>query len=189
MRMFLRKTRLEREPLAVTMSGVRLGEKALQIGEGDVSAMTLIASKTGLTGTAAIVVLDEPAAARVRRVMEDAGALADVGVVDQGPSPELATFDVVVVHDVRHTIASSDNAIRSGWLQLCLRVLREGGRLVTIEPGRPVGIRSLFAGSQQDGETGPGGETGAILTAAGFRNVRLLGDSEGLRFVEAMKAN
>ena len=79
--------------------------------------------------------------------------------------------------------------IRSGWLQLCLRVLREGGRLVTIEPGRPVGIRSLFSGAQQDGETGSGGETGAVLAAAGFRNVRLLGDSEGLRFVEAVKAN
>jgi len=109
--------------------------------------------------------------------------------VDQGPSPEIATFDVVVVHDVRHTIASSDNAIRSGWLQLCQRVLRQGGRLVTIEPGRPVGIRSLFAGAEQHGDAGPGGETGAILAAAGFRNVRLLGDSEGFRFVEAMRAN
>ena len=63
MRMFLRKSRVERDPLAVTMSGVRLGEKALQIGEGDMRVMALIAAKAGLTGTAAIVVLDDQAAA------------------------------------------------------------------------------------------------------------------------------
>ena len=60
--MFLRKSRVERDPLAVTMSGVRLGERALQIGEGDVRVMTLIAARTGLTGRAVIVLLDEQSA-------------------------------------------------------------------------------------------------------------------------------
>src|SRR5688572_19237618 len=48
MRMFLRKSRIERDPLAVTMTGVRLGERSLQIGEGDIHVMTLIATKAGL---------------------------------------------------------------------------------------------------------------------------------------------
>ena len=74
---------------------------ALQIGDGDARVMALIAAKTGLTGRAVIVVLDEHAAARVRRAIDDAGALAEVGVVDQGVRPDDASFDVIVVHDVR----------------------------------------------------------------------------------------
>src|SRR6185503_15245421 len=82
MRMFLRKSRVERDPLAVTMSGVRLGERALQIGEGDLRVMALIAARTGLTGKAVIAVLSEDSAGRVRRAIDDAGALAEIGVVD-----------------------------------------------------------------------------------------------------------
>jgi hypothetical protein len=181
--MFLRKSRIQRDPLAVTMSGVRLGERALQIGEGDIRLMTLIAAKAGLTGRAAIVVLDDRSAARVRRAVDQ---LAEVGVVDQGSRPEDAAFDVIVVHDVQQTIAASDNAVRSGWLQLCHRVLRDGGRIVTIEPGSRVGLRSWFGGSKEAAQASGGGSQ-AALAASGFRNVRLLADREGLRFVEGFK--
>ncbi len=184
--MFLRKTRLERDPLTVTMSGVRLGEKALQIGEGDSRVMALIASRTGLSGTAAVVVLDDQAAARVRRVLDDAGALATVGVVDQGPPPDAAAFDLIVVHDVPHTIGSPNIPVRSGWLQMCQRALRTGGRIVTVEQGTPVGLRAWFGSGTESGDAGG---TLAILTGAGFQNVRMLGDREGLRFIEGLKAN
>jgi hypothetical protein len=181
--MFLRKSSVERDPLSVTMSGVRLGEKALQIGEGDVRVMSLIAARTGLTGRAVIVLLDEQSAARVRRAIDDAGTLAEVGVVDQGERPADAAFDVIVVHDVARTIASSDAAVRSGWLQLCERTLRGGGRIVTIESGSPVGFRSWLQGPRSVGTAAS--ET--ALTSAGFAGVRLLGDREGLRFVEAFR--
>ena len=180
--MFLRKSRIERDPLAVTMSGVRLGEKALQIGEGNIHVMTLIATKAGLTGRAAIVVLDDRSAARVRRAVDQ---LAEVGVMDQGSRPEDAAFDVIVVHDVQHTIAASNDAVRSGWLQLCHRVLRDGGRIVTIEPGSPVGLRAWFGGPKEAAQAGGGSQV--ALASAGFRNVRLLADREGLRFVEGFK--
>jgi hypothetical protein len=110
-----------------------------------------------------------------------------VGVVDHGASPEDAAFDVIIVHDVQRTIASSDEKVRTGWLQLCHRTLRDGGRMVTIEPGAPVGLRAWFGGSSH---TEPSGRTVASETAlvsAGFKNVRVLGDREGLRFVEALK--
>ena len=180
--MFLRKSRVERDPLAVTMCGVRLGEKTLQIGEGDIRVMALIAARTGLTGRAMIVVLDDGSAARVRRAIDDAGALADVGVVDQGPRPDDGAFDAVVVHDVERTIASSEAAVRSRWLQQCYQALRGGGRIVTIEPGSPVGLRGWF-GSGRAG----GGESESLLKSAGFASVRVLGDREGLRFVEGFK--
>jgi hypothetical protein len=186
MRMFLRKSRLEREPLAVTMSGVRLGEKALQIGEGDTRVMALVAARTGLTGTAAIVVLDDQAAARVRHAVTDIGALAEVAVADRQDPPGDGAFDVIVVHDVQRTIAAANDAVRSGWLQLCRRVLRGGGRVVTIEPGSPVGFRAWFS-SSKDAAQGGGVSSQAALESAGFRNVRLLADREGLRFIEGFK--
>jgi hypothetical protein len=186
MRMFLRKSRVERDPLAVTMSGVRLGERALQIGEGDTRVMALIAARTGLTGKAVIVLPDERAAARVRRAVDDAGALAEVGVVDQGPRPDDGAFDVIVVHDVTRTIASPDNTISSGWLQLSLRVLRGGGRIVTVERGSRVGFRAWF-GDSKNSDVAGARQSEAALASAGFTRVRLLGDREGLRFVEGFK--
>jgi len=182
--MFLRKSRVERDPLAVTMSGVRLGEKALQIGAGDVRVMALIAARTGLTGRAVIVLLDEDSAGRMRRALDDVGALAEVGVVDHGDSPADAAFDVIVVHDVPQTIASSHAAVRSGWLQLCHRTLRGGGRIVTVESGSPVGFRGWFRGAK---EVGAAAGSEAALASAGFTGVRILGDREGLRFVEGFK--
>jgi SAM-dependent methyltransferase len=189
MRMFLRKSRLERDPLAVTMSGVRLGEKALQIGNCDSRVIALIAAKTGLTGTAVIILLDDNAAARVRRAVDDAGAVAEIGVVDRGERPGDSAFDVVVVHDVPHTIGSSDFAVRSGWLQLCHRVLRPGGRLVAIERGNPIGLRALFGLASPGGQPAAADDTVATLTASGFRSVRVIGDREGLRFVEGFKTD
>lgn len=182
--MFLRKSRVERDPLAVTMSGVRLGEKALQIGEGDIRVMALIAARTGLTGRAVIAVLNEHSAGQVRRAIDDAGALAEVGVMDQGDRPDDGAFDVIVVHDVLQTIASAQAAVRSGWLQLCYRVLRGGGRIVTIERGSPVGFRGWFSGVK---DVRAPGESEAALASAGFTGVRVLGDREGLRFVEGFK--
>ena len=53
--MFLRKTK-QRDPLPVTMSGVRMGERLLQVG-GDAAALAgALAAKVGLSGAAAIVV-------------------------------------------------------------------------------------------------------------------------------------
>src|SRR5262245_17942282 len=66
MRMFLRQSSVGREPLAVTMSAVRLGERALQIGLDDPKVAAAIAAKTGITGLATIVVSDEAAAGTAR---------------------------------------------------------------------------------------------------------------------------
>jgi SAM-dependent methyltransferase len=188
--MFLRKTRLEREPLAVTMSGVRLGERVLQIGLSDARRIALIAAKSGLTGTAAIVVRDDAAAARVRQAIADAGALAEVHVVSRGalPFPDGA-FDAIVVHETSQTIDAPDAPTRAHWLRECDRLLRGGGRLVAIEVGEPGGLRSWLAGSGRgSGSASPSEGAAASLRAGGFPTVRLLGDREGLRFVEGLKS-
>jgi SAM-dependent methyltransferase len=190
MRMFLRKTRLQREPLSVTMSGVRLGERALQIGDDDLRRIALTAAKSGLTGTAAIVVRDDAAAARVQRAIADTGALADVHVVRDGALPFAdGAFDAIVVHDPSHSIAATDPGARAQWLRECLRVLRGGGRMVVIEVGKAGGLRALLSGGKGSRGTGESEGTAAALRAGGFMTVRVLGDREGLRFVEGLKSN
>ena len=83
MRMFLRKSTVGREPLAMAMSGVRMGERLLQIGVDDPSVLGKLAAKVGISGHAAIVALDERSADRARAGVADASALADVTVLDR----------------------------------------------------------------------------------------------------------
>ncbi len=64
--MFLRRSTHARDPLAVAMSGVRLGERVLQVGVDDARLVGLIAAKTGLSGSAACVVADEQQAAKAK---------------------------------------------------------------------------------------------------------------------------
>ena len=175
------------------MSGVRLGERALQIGSGDARSIALIAAKTGLTGTAAIIVADDHAAVRIRRAVTDAGVLVDLRVVADRRLPfDDASFDAVVIHDVSLIVEGSGDA-PTHWLHECHRLLRSGGRIVTIERGTPVGLRALFPGrrSPEDVRVGAvgGGPTSKALEAAGFTTIRALADREGLRFTEGFKTD
>ena len=91
---FIRKSKMERLP--VTMTGVRMGERALQIGIDDPSLASAIAAKVGLSGHAAIAVSDDPAAAKARAAAATAGILVDVRVTpfDSLPFPGDA-FDAI----------------------------------------------------------------------------------------------
>ena len=190
MRRFLRKSSVGVEPLAVTMSGVRLGERALQIGIDSPGIVATIAAKTGLTGLATIVVGDETAAKTARAAVAEAGALADVHVV--GPPQTLpfadGAYDVIVLHAVGGMLSSLAPDVRERMLAECRRVLRVGGRLVALEPGSPTGVRGLLGGgSKHDAQYEASGGTTAALEAAGFRAVRALGDRQGCRFIEGLK--
>jgi SAM-dependent methyltransferase len=185
--MFLRKTKLAREPLAVTMSGVRLGERALQIGDADPGVIAQIAAKCGLTGTAAIVVRTDDGATRMQRAIADTGAVADVHVVPTGDLPfQEAAFDAIVVHDTANTIDAAKPDIRARWLAECRRVLRPGGRIIVLEPGTAVGLRGLLAGGAKEND--PTSGSAMALRAGGFVSVRSVGDREGVRFIEGLKA-
>jgi SAM-dependent methyltransferase len=190
MRRFLRKSSVGVEPLAVTMSGVRLGERALQIGVDSPGIAAAIAAKTGLTGLATIIVGDETAAGIARAALAEAGALADVHV---GPPYMLSladgAYDVVVLHAVGGLLPSLTSGLRDRMLAECQRVLRVGGRLIALETGSPTGLRGLLRGaSKHDAQHEASGGTTAALQAAGFRAVRALGDRQGYRFIEGLKA-
>lgn len=189
MRRFLRKSSVGSEPLAVTMSGARLGERVLQVGLDDPAIAASIAAKTGITGQASLVVSDETAAASAREAVADAGGLGDVHVVAAlHPLPFADdTYDLVVLHSARGLLASLSRDGRERLLAECRRVLRTGGRLLALEAGTQTGLRSLFGGTKRDAGFEAAGGTAAALETAGFRTVRALGDRQGYRFIEGLK--
>jgi hypothetical protein len=50
------------------------------------------------------------------------------------------------------------------------------------------GLRGWFGGAKVDAQYEAAGGTAAALEAAGFRAVRTLGDRQGYRFIEGLKA-
>jgi SAM-dependent methyltransferase len=172
--MFLRKTRIE--PLPVTMSAVRMGERVLQVGVDDAAVASAIAAKAGLSGNAALAVSGERDAARAQRAFSTAGILVDVKITPFITLPfESGTFDLVVVH-----ASHADVAIEA--MRECHRVLRHGGRAMTIEGGPATGLAAMFKTPKP-----PEGDVVALLEAAGFRPARLLAEREGYRFAEGVK--
>jgi ubiquinone/menaquinone biosynthesis C-methylase UbiE len=183
MRMFLRQSTVGREPLAIAMSGVRMGERLLQIGMDTPVVTSLLAARPGLSGESAIVV-DEDTAALARRAISETGALVNITVhaLEALPFSD-RSFDVVVVHNRNGRLASLlERGSRA--LADCRRVLRPGGRAVVIERGVASGLKALF---QPRMHTGRAETTVETLEAAGFRAVRVLGDRDGYRFVEGLK--
>lgn len=178
---FLRKPNLEWLP--VVMSGVRMGERALQIGVGDPALVGAIAAKVGLSGHAALVVDEDRQAEKARTAAKKAGALIDVqiGPLDQLPYAD-GSFDVVVVHagGAPALTEPSGNAA----LRQAARVLREGGRVVVIEGGS----RGIISRRRSGDSAEAAAVTGALSTA-GFKAARLLADREGYRFSEGLKSS
>jgi SAM-dependent methyltransferase len=185
--MFLRKSRIE--PLPVTMSAVRMGERVLQIGIDAAAVASAIAAKVGLSGTAAIAVTHERDAARAHAAAANAGILVDVKVTPLAPLPyDNEAFDIVIVHSARGLLSSLEENSRTAAMRECHRVIRHGGRVMTIEAGAVSGIKSLIQPRRSDDLYEGRGGAAQALEAAGFRPVRLLADREGYKFAEGIKS-
>jgi len=181
---FLRTVRRHRQmdPLHVTMTGVRMGERFLQIGCDDTQLLGGLAAKVGLSGACAVVVFDEDSADRARAVGAKVGALIDVRVAEPGAFGVTgASVDMVVVDDTRGTFARMRDADRAAALAEARRVVREGGRVELVER---VAVKGLLGGhiTRPDGYSAE-----ANLSAAGFKPVRMLAEKEGVRFVEGLR--
>ncbi len=173
------------EPLAVAMSGIRLGQRLLVLGCSDPVLIAQLAQKTGLTGRSVAVDEDAQRTGRAALAIEREGALVETMT---SPWTMLAlddgSFDVVVAREVLVTI---DTHRRAACVAEIHRVLRPGGRCVVIESAPRAGLGSLLQGRPANAEYVSSGGAERALSSGGFAAVRALAQRAGLRFVEGVK--
>jgi SAM-dependent methyltransferase len=175
-----RKT--EGEPLAVTMTGVKLGDRFLSVGVRDRELIAVLAAKAGLTGTACAVDADEAAVKSAAAAIEAAGALAEVTRAPWGQWPySEGSFDVALIRDVLPALTQAD---RSSAVAQVLRVLRPGGRVIVIDGTG----RGSFGWIKGGAGTRPAAAAATqTLKDAGFAAVRVLAETDGVSYVEGIK--
>jgi SAM-dependent methyltransferase len=168
------------------MVGVRLGERVLQAGMGQPALFAKLAGKAGLSGRACAVV-DSPAAAQpLREAAASEGVFVEV-LVAEGPFWPLedGSFDVGVVDG--NALLRGDGAERQRRLAEVRRAVRAGGRVLVIRTvAQGLAGRLGFAPSH----AGPSASASTLLQeleGAGFRPARLLGEREGMTFVEGFR--
>jgi ubiquinone/menaquinone biosynthesis C-methylase UbiE len=167
--------------LAVSMIGVKLGDRLLQIGCGDGGLLAALAAKTGLTGRAAAVDPSADAVARATRAAEHAGVLVEISAARLASLPfDASSFDVVVLLDALRPLTPEE---RTAVLAEASRVLRPGGRAIVVEP-LPRGGLARLVGPRND----PQYSTEQWLRSAGMRAVRVVAERDGQRFVEGVRA-
>lgn len=175
--------------LAFAMTGVRMGERALLVGD-DAALFAQLGKKVGLTGKITVVVGSQAAAARVEAGASALGVLMED--IRQAGLPDVpvdkAAFDVAVFNAGPWFLAlgEGDRVSLAGGI---FRALRVGGRLVVVE-GQPPRFLGLLRSSQPGLEAfHAAGGAGRLLETAGFQPVRLLADRDGQRFTEGLKTS
>jgi hypothetical protein len=175
LRMLMRRGRgPAMDPLQVSMTGVRMGERFLQIGCHDRSLLSGLAAKVGLSGTAAVAAFDDQQARLAASIGAKVGALIEVKNIDEGRAWPFgdAQFDMVVVDDTGDGFGDLDQPTQI--LRHALSSLRPGGRI------------EVVARLKSDV---PHYDYLRDLTEAGFKPVRVLAEKDGLRFLEGLRGN
>jgi SAM-dependent methyltransferase len=176
-----RQTARQLDPLQVSMTGVKMGERFLMIGCDDRGLLAGLASKTGLSGFAAAATFDEESAGRARAIGAKIGALIEVHSITDALPFDSHAFDMVVVDDTHGGFASQSSGVRVSCLREGRRVLRAGGRIDVVEGsggglfGGAVSRQAHYDVLQE-------------MSAAGFAPVRLLAERDGFRFLEGISA-
>jgi ubiquinone/menaquinone biosynthesis C-methylase UbiE len=190
MGIFFRRTG-ERHGLAVAMTGVKLGDRLLQIGCTDPSLLAAISSKVGMSGRACALVPSDDEAARARRGAERGGVLLEIEKGALSPFPyDSQSFDLVVVDSQEGLLSNMRPEQRVAMLQQAFRTLAPRGRIVVVERAPRGGLGALLKPSRSvpvDPYYQSSGGTIASLKAEGFKAVRQLAEREGLSFFEGVR--
>jgi ubiquinone/menaquinone biosynthesis C-methylase UbiE len=174
--------------LVVSMTGVKLGDRVVQVGCAHGGRLGAVAGKVGLSGRAVAIAPDEASAVRARKGAADAGALVEVEVAPPTNLPlEENGFDLAIVDDTGGLLGTMRAEDRVTTVRELLRVLRPGGRLIVIGAAPRGGLGAIFSSAQSGPPFVASGDANKALEADGFKSVRTLADREGLVFVEAIK--
>src|SRR5512137_1336682 len=136
--------RSRRYALALAMTGVRMGERLLMVGD-DAPLAAQLAAKVGLTGRSVVVVGSETSAARVTAAAAEAGVLMEDVRVCALPAlaVDVGAFDVAVADAGPTFLTALDGPGRVDLARSLARALRPSGRLIVVE-GQPTSPFSLF---------------------------------------------
>jgi len=163
---------------------VKMGDRVALVGCAHGGRLAAIASKVGISGRAVAIVPDEASAARARKGAADAGVLVEVEVAAPPALPaETSAFDLAVVDDTGGLFATMGAEGRVAMVPELRRILRPGGRVIVIGAAPRGSLGALFSRAP----AGPPFDPAPSLEADGFKMVRLLGEREGLKFVEGVK--
>jgi SAM-dependent methyltransferase len=166
------------------MTTVKMGDQLVQIGCPDGGRMGAIAAKVGLSGRAVTIVVDQESAVRAKRGAAEAGALVDVHIAPPSRLPvEDGAFDLAVIDDTGGFLETLRAEDRVALVRETARLLKPRGRVIVIGTVPRGGLGALFTRAQ----SGPSFDPQPSLMADGFKFVRVLGEREGLKFVEGVK--
>jgi ubiquinone/menaquinone biosynthesis C-methylase UbiE len=173
------------EPLTITMSGIKLGDRLLVLGAADHQLIAALATKAGLTGRTVVIDADAGRTEQAATAVEREGALIEPITAPWGMLPlDPDSFDVVVLRDVLAHVSEQD---RARAVQEAHRVLRPGGRCLVIDGARRGGLGALFRRGETAAAYASGGGASATLGAHGFRGTRTLAERDGIAFTEGIK--
>lgn len=173
------------DPLSVSMTGVKLGDRVLVVGCGDPRLIAALAAKSGMSGRACAVDESPDLATKAGSVALKEGVLIETSsALPHALGFDGESFDLVVLRDA----GTRDRQSRALVVQEAWRVLRPGGRCMAIDTLAPSGVAAMLGGPAP-ARADSGTEAIEVLKAQGFVAVRTLAEREGLRFVEAVKKN
>ena len=177
---FFRQPQLD--PLQVSMTGVRMGERFVLIGCDDPVLLAGLGAKVGMSGVCAVVALDEHQAVRAKSAAARAGVLIELKISRDGEVPfGEAAFDMAVIDDTQGDFANRPAKLRATVLANVRMALRKSGRIEVVEG---LGSSGLFAKATPRPQ---GYDAAKELEAAGFTPVRVLAEVTSFRFVEGLR--
>ena len=175
--------------LVVGMTGVKMGDRIVQIGCAHGGRLGAVAAKVGLSGRAVAIVPDESSAARARKGAADAGVLVEIEIAPPTRLPaEDGAFDLAAVDDTGGLFGTMRPEDRVVAIRELLRILRPGGRVMIVGASPRGGLGALLTRAQSGPPFASSGLAAQALQADGFKSVRTLAEREGLVFIEGIKA-
>ena len=174
--------------LIVGMTGVKMGDRFLQVGCANGGRLAAVATRVGLSGRSALVAPDEASATRARKAAEEAGVLVEIEVARPSQLPlEDGAFDLAVVDDTAGLFGTMRPEERVASVRELVRVLRPGGRVLLVGAAPRGGLGAVLSRTQSGPPFVASGDATRSLEADGFKSVRTLAEREGLVFVEGIK--
>jgi ubiquinone/menaquinone biosynthesis C-methylase UbiE len=166
---------------ALAMIGAKAQDRVLVIGSADAALSAELARVTGLNGELRVVDRAQGAAEAVEAAAARAGVLVEF--VDAPPSMlplDTGAYDIVVIQRRLATLGAGQ---RDACAAEARRVARGGGRIIAIEAVPRPGIFGVLTGRKQ---TLSAEDVKALIASGGCRAVRVLGDADGVIYIEGI---